>query len=114
MADECVFCSIVTGDIPSTEAYRDDRVMAFDDINPSAPVHVLVVPTSHVTFLRDASEEHEALIGRMALVADRIAAEKGLRDGGYRLTINQGRDAGQVVDHLHMHMLGGGRLGPLG
>ncbi|MEE8363595.1 MAG: HIT domain-containing protein [Dehalococcoidia bacterium] len=114
MADECVFCGIVTGDIPSTEAYRDDRVMAFDDINPSAPVHVLVVPTSHVTFLRDASEEHEALIGHMALVADRIAAEKGVRDGGYRLTINQGRHAGQVVDHLHMHMLGGGRLGPLG
>ena len=111
MDPDCLFCKIVAGDIPSTEVYRDDRVMAFLDIGPSAPEHILVIPLQHITFLRDADDSHEALIGHMALTADRIASERCIQDTGYRLTINQGPDAGQEVDHLHMHLLGGRRLG---
>jgi len=111
MDPDCLFCKIGAGDIPSTEVYRDDRVMAFLDIAPSAPEHILVIPLQHITFLRDADDSHEALIGHMALTADRIASERGIQDTGYRLTINQGPDAGQEVDHLHMHLLGGRRLG---
>ena len=111
MDPDCLFCNIVSTDIPSTEVYRDDRVMAFLDINPAAPQHILVIPLQHLTFLRDADESHEALIGHMALAADRIAAERRIQNSGYRLTINQGPDAGQEVDHLHMHLTGGRRLG---
>lgn len=113
MNANCLFCKIVSGDIPSTQVYRDERVMAFEDINPVAPEHVLVVPVGHITFLRAADESHEALIGHMALVADQIAAERGVQASGYRLTINQGQDSGQVVDHLHVHMTGGRQLGPI-
>lgn len=113
MAPDCLFCKIVSGDIPATEVFRDDRVMAFEDINPVAPKHVLVVPVEHVTFLRTAGDSHEALIGHMALVADRIAAERDVQISGFRLTINQGPDSGQEVDHLHMHMTGGRKLGPI-
>ena len=113
MTADCLFCQIVSGDIPSTEVYRDDRVMAFEDISPSAPQHVLVVPVAHITFLRTADESHESLIGHMALVADRIAAERGVQTSGFRLTINQGPDSGQAVDHLHLHMTGGRKLGPI-
>jgi histidine triad (HIT) family protein len=114
MDPDCLFCKIISGDIPSTEVYRDDRVMAFLDIAPAAPEHILVIPLEHVTFLREADESHEALIGHMTLAADRIARERGIQDSGYRLTINQGPDAGQEVDHLHMHVLGGQRLGRVG
>ncbi|HJM52445.1 MAG TPA: histidine triad nucleotide-binding protein [Dehalococcoidia bacterium] len=111
MDPDCLFCNIVSGNIPSTEVYRDDRVMAFLDIVPAAPEHILVIPAQHLTFLRTADESHETLIGHMALMADRIASERGIRDSGYRLTVNQGPDAGQQVDHLHMHLLGGQKLG---
>jgi histidine triad (HIT) family protein len=85
--------------------------MAFLDIAPAAPEHILVIPLEHITFLRDADDSHEALIGHMALAADRIAFDRGIQDSGYRLTINQGPDAGQDVDHLHMHIVGGQKLG---
>ncbi len=111
MDPDCLFCKIISGDIPSTEVYRDDRVMAFLDIAPAAPEHILVIPLQHITFLRTNDESHEALIGHMALTADRIALDRGIQDSGYRLTINQGPDAGQEVDHLHMHVTGGRRLG---
>ena len=110
---DCIFCKIVHGEIPSTTLYTDDRVIAFEDINPSAPVHLLVVPVDHVTFLTGLDESSEALIGHMALVARNLAVERGINDSGYRLVINQGPDAGQVVDHLHMHLLGGSPLGGL-
>ena len=114
MDSDCLFCKIISGDILSIEVYRDDRVMAFLDIAPVAPEHILVIPLQHVTFLRDADESHEALIGHLALAADRIARGRDIQDSGYRLTINQGPDAGQEVDHLHMHLLGGQRLGRVG
>ena len=108
---DCIFCKIVQGEIPSAVVYTDDRVMAFEDISPSAPVHLLVIPVDHVTFLTGLDESSEALIGHMALVAGNLAAEHGIDDSGYRLVLNQGPDAGQMVDHLHMHLLGGGPLG---
>lgn len=113
MSVDCLFCKIVAGDVPSTEVYRDDRVMVFEDINPTAPQHVLIVPVEHITFLRTADDSHEALVGHMALIADRIAGERGIQTSGFRLTINQGPDSGQEVDHLHMHMTGGRKLGPI-
>ena len=113
MDRDCLFCNIVSGDIPSTRVYRDDRVMAFRDINPIAPQHILVIPLQHLTFLRTADESHEALIGHMAVTADRIAAEQGIQDSGFRLTINQGSDTGQEVDHLHLHITGGRKLGQI-
>ena len=113
MDPNCLFCKIVSGDIPSTEVYRDDRVMAFLDIAPVAPEHVIVIPLEHLIFLSTANESHEALIGHMALTADRIAAKRGIQRTGFRLTINQGDDADQSVDHLHMHLTGGRPLGPM-
>ena len=114
MDSNCLFCKIILGDIPSTEVYRDDSVIAFLDIAPVAAEHILVIPLTHITFLRDSDDSDEALIGHMALVADRIALERGIQNSGYRLTINQGLDAGQEVDHLHMHLLGGRKLGRIG
>ncbi len=110
---DCIFCKIVQGEIPSTMLYTDDRVIAFEDVSPSAPVHLLVIPVDHVTFLTGLDESSEALIGHMALVARNLALEHGINDSGYRLVLNQGPDAGQMVDHLHMHLLGGGPLGRL-
>ncbi len=110
---DCIFCKIVQGEIPSTTLYTDGRVIAFEDISPSAPVHLLVIPVDHVTFLTGLDEASEALIGHMALVGRNLAHEHGIDDSGYRLVINQGSDAGQMVDHLHMHLLGGRPLGGL-
>ena len=111
---ECIFCKIVAGDVPSTSVYRDDSVMAFEDAQPVAPTHILVVPTSHVGYLSELGGSSEKLLGHMVLVAEKIAAERGVRENGYRLVINQGGDAGQMVDHLHLHLIGGRQLGALG
>ena len=110
MASECLFCKIISGEIPSTQVYRDERVMAFLDITPVAPEHVLVVPLEHLTFL-DLVDH--SLIGYMALAGDRIASERGIRESGFRLTMNQGEDSGQEIDHLHLHITGGHPLGPI-
>ena len=110
---DCIFCKIARGEIPSTMLYTDGRVIAFEDISPSAPVHLLVIPIDHITFLKGLDESSEALIGHMALVARNLALEQGIDGSGYRLVVNQGPDAGQMVDHLHMHLLGGGPLGGL-
>lgn len=111
---ECIFCRIVAGDVPSTLAYSDDEVVAFEDAGPVAPVHVLVVPVQHVGALAGVDESMEPLLGRMLTVAVRVAAERGVAESGYRLTINQGPDADQSVDHLHLHLVGGRPLGALG
>lgn len=110
---DCLFCKIAQGELPSEAVYRDDRVLAFEDISPSAPVHLLVIPISHVTFLSGLDERSEALIGHMTLVARDLAQQQGVDESGYRLVINQGADAGQMVDHLHLHLLGGAPLGGL-
>jgi histidine triad (HIT) family protein len=105
--DDCIFCKIVDGRIPASVVYRDDDVVAFDDITPQAPHHVLVIPTRHIASLADASDADEALLGRLLLVAARVAAERGLAAEGFRTVVNSGLRAGQSVFHIHVHMLGG-------
>jgi len=102
----CIFCKIVDGTIPSAAVYNDDQSFAFSDINPRAPVHVLVVPREHIGSLSEAVDGHRALLGHLLWVAAEIARQKGLGNG-YRVVINNGEDGGQTVDHLHLHVLGG-------
>lgn len=107
----CLFCEIVAGRIPSRKTFEDDALLAFHDINPQAPVHVLVVPKRHVTSLADLEPGDDALVGSMVRQAKEIAKELGLAERGYRLTMNCGEDAGYSVFHIHLHLLGGRRLG---
>lgn len=110
MAD-CIFCKIVAREIPAAEVKRSDAAVAFRDIKPEAPVHVLVIPTRHVPAVRDATDrEGQALLGELLAFAAQVATEQGLDAGGYRIVTNTGPDAGQSVDHLHLHVLGGRRL----
>ena len=105
----CLFCKIVEGSVPSTAVYQDEQCYAFADIDPKAPVHVLVVPREHVASLAEAGKEHPALLGHLLWAAAEIARTKGLVNG-YRTVINTGSDAGQSVDHVHVHLLGGRHL----
>jgi len=108
---ECLFCRIVAGDIPAQIVKRSADAMAFRDIDPRAPTHVLVIPTAHLAAVRDARTEAEhRLLGRVLAFAAEVAGELGLDAGGYRLVTNTGSDAGQSVDHLHFHLLGGRKL----
>lgn len=107
----CIFCQIIEGEIPATIVYRDERSLAFDDVNPQAPVHVLVISHEHIESLDDATQRDEATLGHLLRVAARIANEKGLSESGYRTVINTGAGAGQSVFHLHVHVLGGRVLG---
>jgi len=111
---DCIFCKIIAGEIPSKQVYKDDLVTAFYDINPVAPVHVLIVPNEHIPSVNEVQESHEAILGRMFTVAKKIAAEHGIAERGYRLVVNTGAEGGQEVFHLHMHLLGGRKLGKLG
>jgi len=105
MADDCLFCRIVRGDIPAKLVAQNEHCIAFRDIDPQAPVHVLVVPREHVATLSDVRDP--ALVGRMALMAAEIARQEGIEAGGYRTVINTNADAGQTVFHVHLHLLGG-------
>lgn len=109
MAD-CLFCRIVAGQIPATLVYQDDDVVAFKDITPQAPAHVLVVPRRHVPSLNDLGPEDDALVGRMVRAAAAIAKEQGHADRGYRTVFNCNADAGQTVFHIHLHLLGGRKM----
>lgn len=109
--EDCLFCKIANGEIPSKKAYEDDRVLAFYDIDPQAPVHVLIVPKAHYGSVMDIQAADLGLIAHMAEVAQKLAAELGVAEKGFRLVINTGADGGQSVAHLHMHMLGGRLLG---
>ena len=109
MAD-CLFCKIVAGEIPARVVKRTADAVAFHDIDPRAPVHVLVIPTRHVPAVRDADADGEAMLGRTLRFAAEVASELGLDAGGYRIVTNTGPDAGQSVDHLHLHVLGGRKL----
>ena len=110
MAEKTLFQKIADGEIPAEIVYEDDRCFAFRDINPQAPVHVLVVPRKPIPSLDDLTEEDEALVGHLFVAARQVAAGEGL-SGGYRTVFNCGPDAGQSVDHLHLHLLGGRPLG---
>jgi histidine triad (HIT) family protein len=108
---DCLFCRIVAGEIPAQIVKRTAEAVAFRDIDPRAPVHVLVIPTTHVAAVRDArTESGTAMVGRLLAFAADVAGELGLDAGGYRLVTNTGPDAGQSVDHLHFHLLGGRKL----
>lgn len=104
---ECLFCKIATGTIPSEKVFEDDLCLAFNDISPQAPFHILVIPREHVESLDKADERHEKLVGHLLLTAGEIARSKGFADGGYRVVINTNSDGGQTVFHLHVHLLGG-------
>jgi len=102
----CLFCKIVEGSIPATPVYQDEQCLAFPDINPQAPVHVLVIPRKHIASLAEAEKTDEALLGHLLWAAAEVARMKALANG-YRVVISTGRDGGQTVDHLHVHVLGG-------
>lgn len=109
---DCIFCKIIAGHIPSRKVYEDDEVFAFHDINPWAPIHFLMVPKLHLRSLAHAQSEHATLLGRMMLLAPRLALEQGCTPypaGGFRVVVNTGAQGGQEVDHLHIHVLGGPR-----
>jgi histidine triad (HIT) family protein len=106
MAD-CLFCRIVAGQIPGAIVYQDDRLVAFKDINPQAPMHVLIVPRRHIASLNDLSEGDDGLVGEMIRRAAALATEHGHSDRGYRTVFNCNADAGQTVFHIHLHVLGG-------
>ncbi|MEQ1766449.1 MAG: histidine triad nucleotide-binding protein [Methylotenera sp.] len=106
MSVDCIFCKIVNGAIPSKKIYEDEDIIAFHDINPSAKVHFLLVPKLHVESLANCDSQHQALLGKLLLLAPKIAKEQGL--AGFKTLINTGREGGQEVFHLHVHVLGGG------
>lgn len=107
---DCIFCKIISGDIPSTKVYEDELVFAFKDINPEAPVHVLIVPKEHIESVAHLDVAHHPLIGHIHLIAKQIAENEGIDQSGYRLLTNIGKDGGQSVLHLHYHLLGGRQL----
>lgn len=113
MAEETIFSKIIRGEIPADIVYQDDSVTAFRDISPQAPTHILIVPNKVIPTLNDATTGDEQLLGHMMTVAAKIAREEGIAEKGYRLITNCGKDGGQEVMHLHLHLLGGRKLGPL-
>ncbi len=113
MAEETIFSKIIRKEIPATLLYQDDLVTAFRDINPQAPTHILIIPNKLIPTVNDVTTEDELALGRLFTVARQLAAEEGIDESGYRLVVNCNRDGGQEVYHLHMHLLGGRKLGKL-
>jgi histidine triad (HIT) family protein len=111
MSADCLFCKMVSGVIKPATVHEDDDILAFRDINPQAPVHVLVIPKRHIATLNDLDPGHAALVGKMVLAARKIAHDLGIADSGYRTVMNCNRDAGQSVWHVHLHLLGGRVMG---
>lgn len=110
-AQDCLFCKIISGAIPSNRVYEDDDVFAFKDINPQAPTHVLIVPKKHIPSVASLTEADVAVAGKLITVAAGLADSLGIADRGYRLVVNAGEEGGQTVNHLHLHLLGGRRFG---
>lgn len=109
--EDCLFCKIIKGEIPSSKVYEDDEILAFNDINPAAPIHILVIPKKHIDSLAQMQKEDEALVGKIYGVINKIAEDKGFKENGYRVIVNCGKDAGQEVMHLHFHVLAGAKFG---
>jgi histidine triad (HIT) family protein len=105
--EACIFCRIIAGDIPSKNVYEDDVCVAFHDLDPQAPVHILIVPRKHFVSLATAGEQHKETLGHLLLTCGKIAREQNLAENGYRVVINTGDHGGQTVSHLHVHLLGG-------
>jgi len=114
MPSDCLFCKMASGEMAVEKLHDDDLCFAIRDINPRAPVHVMVIPKEHIPTARDLTDAHGALLGRLFAVASRVAAAEGLGERGYRLAFNVGDDAGMTIPHLHLHILGGRRLGAEG
>ena len=112
MAD-CLFCKIAAGEIPAAKVYEDDEVLAFKDIAPKAPVHILLIPKKHLASLAEAGPEDAALLGKMQLLARQLAEQEGVAESGFRVVANSGPNSGQEVAHLHYHLLGGEQLGDI-
>lgn len=110
MDPNCTFCRIIDGQSPSETVYKDDQAIAFLDINPASPVHLLIVPREHIPSINHLMEDQEALIGHLFTIAKQLAEENGIAKSGYRLIINTGPDARQAVFHIHLHLLGGGQM----
>ena len=111
MKEDCLFCKIIKGDIPSEKVYEDEYVLGFKDINPAAPIHILVIPKKHIDSLKELTEEDEKYVWAIHKALNKIAQEQGCLDTGYRIIVNCGKDAGQEVMHLHYHLLAGAKMG---
>ena len=109
--DDCIFCKIIKGEIPSKKVYEDEEFLAFHDINPAAPIHILVIPKKHISMLTELKEDDEYLMGKMFTIINKIAKQEGFEREGYRVIVNCGKDSGQEVMHIHFHILGGTKLG---
>jgi histidine triad (HIT) family protein len=108
---DCLFCKIVRGEIPASLVHQDEAVTVFRDINPQAPAHLLLVPNEHIPSTNELRPEHDALVGRLVRTVASVARQEGIAESGYRLLTNCGRDGGQLVMHLHFHLVGGRQLG---
>lgn len=111
MTDNCIFCKIVRGEIPSTIVYQDEQCVGFRDIHPAAPVHVLIVPRAHIESVADIDGEYTAVAGHLLAVAAKIARQEHISESGFRVVTNTGKHGGQSVFHLHLHVLGGRQFG---
>ena len=109
--EDCIFCKIIKREIPSEIVYEDEKVIAFNDVNPAAPIHILVVPKKHIATLLEVSEEDDTLISYIYQVINKIAKERRFAENGFRVIANCGKDSGQEVMHIHFHVLGGKKLG---
>ena len=109
--EECIFCKIIKGEIPSNKVYEDEEILAFHDINPATPIHILVVPKKHIESLAHLEKEDEVLVGKIYGLINKIAEEQGFKDEGFRVIVNCGENGGQEVMHLHFHILAGKKLG---
>ena len=109
--EDCIFCKIIKGDIPSNKVYEDEDILAFYDINPAAPIHILVIPKKHIKSLAHMEDGDENLVGKIYKVINEIAEKQGFKEIGFRVIVNCGKDGGQEVEHLHFHVLAGKQLG---
>ncbi len=108
--NNCLFCKIIRGELPSDKVYEDDLIIAFRDINPVAPTHILIIPKKHIVDNNDFNEEDEAIAGQMFKLVRELAAKEGISESGYRLIMNTGKDGRQEVPHMHLHLIGGQRM----
>jgi len=108
--ENCLFCKIIHGEIPANKVFEDEKIIAFDDINPQAPIHILIIPKEHFASLNEIPEEKKDVLSHILLIARQIAREKGVAKSGYRIVLNTARDSGQEVFHIHFHLLGGRKM----
>ena len=107
MADDCIFCKIIAGEMDTEFVYKDEMAVAFNDINPIAPTHVLVVPIEHIDALSDVDSSHEGMLGHLVRICNEVAKINNIAERGYRVVINCGKEGGQIIPHLHLHVIGG-------